>query len=126
MKKLKVAIVILIILPVSIGVSHIYLNSSSEKMVGMLSNVETSAREGDISSANMRLNKFMVVWEKNKPVYATFIRHAEIDLANQSAAKLKEYLADDEKSNFFAECETLKMQITHIADTERFSLDNIL
>lgn len=126
MKKLKVAIVILIILPISIGIRYVYLNLSSEKMVGMLSDVEKSARAGKTSSSVRQLGEFMLVWDKNKPVYATFIRHAEIDLANQSAAKLKAYLASDEKSNFFAECDTLKMQIAHIAETEKFSIENIL
>lgn len=116
----------MVILPVSIVISHVYLNSTSERMVGMLSDVEKSARAGKASSSNRKLEDFMTVWDKTKPIYATFIRHAEIDFANQSAAKLKSYLASNEKSNFFAECETLKMQISHIADTERFSIDNIL
>jgi hypothetical protein len=124
-KKLKIAVAILIILPVSIIVSHLYLNASSERMVTLLTEIEKSART-DTASSDRQLDAFMTEWNRNKTIYATFIRHAELDFANQSAAKLKAYLNGNEKSNFFAECDTLKMQIRHIAETEQFSLDNIL
>jgi hypothetical protein len=125
LKKLKIAVIILIVLPVSIIVSHLYLNASSERMVTLLSGVEKNAYV-NTAAADRELAAFMTEWNRNRAIYATFIRHAELDIANQSAAKIKAYLDGDEKSNFFAECDTLKMQIRHIAETERFSLDNIL
>lgn len=125
MKKLKIAVVILILLPTAIITSHFYLNASSEQMVTMLTGVEKSARSNTAASQK-QLDAFMAVWNRNKVIYSTFIRHAEIDFANQSASKLKAYLNGEEKSNFFAECDTLKMQIRHITETEQFSLGNIL
>jgi hypothetical protein len=125
-KKIVMAIAILIIMPALIGISHIYLNKASTEMAQKLSVAEDSARKGDISLSLKQLNEFSKDWDFNKKIFATFIRHAELDLANQSSAKLIPYLQDDNKSNFYGECETLKMQINHIADTERFSVDNIL
>ena len=124
-KKLKIAVVILIILPICIIASHLYLNASSERMVTMLSDIEKNAFSNQ-SVSDRQLDAFMSEWSKNREIYSTFIRHAELDIANQSASKLKAYFDDEEKSNFFAECDTLKMQISHIAETEHFSLGNIL
>lgn len=125
MKRLKLAVGILIVLPIIIALSHIYLNSTTDKMADVISAAEKSARSGDISSSARQLDEFSTEWDHNKRIFATFIRHAELDFANQSAAKLKSYLDNDDKSNFYGECETLKMQIHHIAETERFSIDNI-
>ena len=94
-------------------------------MADTISIAETSARSGNISSSKKQLDEFSAEWEYNKQIFATFIRHAELDIANQSAAKLKSYLDNDDKSNFYGECETLKMQIHHIAETEQFSIDNV-
>ena len=95
-------------------------------MADKLSDAEDSARKGDTLLSAKQLDEFSVEWNKNKRVFATFIRHAELDIANQSAAKLKPYLQNEDKSNFYGECETLKMQMHHISETERFSIDNIL
>ena len=126
MKKVKVAIAILIIMPILIGISHIYLNHASDQMADKISDAEDSARNGDISLSEKQLDEFSVEWNNNKRIFATFIRHAELDIANQSAAKLKPYLRNADKSNFYGECETLKMQMHHISETEKFSIDNIL
>jgi hypothetical protein len=103
-----------------------FLYKGSDEMAKEISAAEDSARSGNYELAQQQIDTFIKDWDAHKKVYATFIRHAEIDLANQSASKLKAYLDDDNKSNFFGECEALKMQINHIADTERFTFYNIL
>lgn len=126
MKKWKIAVAILIIMPILIGISHIYLNRVTDEMVDKINEAEVSAKAGNIALSGKQLAEFSVDWNKNKRIFATFIRHAELDIANQSAAKLMPYLDNDDRCNFYGECETLKMQIHHIAETEQFSVDNIL
>lgn len=125
MKKLKIAVAALIIMPALIVSEQMYLNNASQELVDKINAVESSAKAGDIAETTRRLDDFLSVWYKKKRIFATFIRHAEIDIANQSASKLKPYLANEDKSNFFGECETIKMQIKHIAETEKFSAVNI-
>lgn len=105
--------------------SHLFLNSTTQRMSDIINSAEKSAVSGNIDAASNQIDAFESEWAFNKHVYAAFIRHAEIDLANQSAAKLRTYLKDENKTDFIAECETLRMQIKHIAESERFSLDNI-
>lgn len=126
MKKIKVAIATLIIIPLIIAVCHIYLNRVSVNMVSILNDVEKYERASDANMAKQKLDYFQTKWGFHKQVIATFVRHAEIDFANQSAAKLKPLIDCEDKSQFYAECETLKMQINHIEDTEKFTIDNIL
>lgn len=125
MKKLVGSIAILIAIPIVIIAAHIYLGRVSVQMADEIYEAEQSARAGDVVQSGKYLKEFSGDWNVHKRVFATFIRHAEIDLANQSAAKLVAYLGDKDKSNFYGECDTLRMQILHIADTERFTLDNI-
>lgn len=126
MKKLISAAVIVAVIITGIIFAQRYMLTESEKMVAVLRQAEYYAKSGDDEEATKYLDTFSKQWDVNKKVWCTFIMHEEIDIANQSAAKLKPYLADDNKSNFFAECEALKFQINHIAQTEQYTVDNIL
>jgi hypothetical protein len=126
MKKLKFAIATLIIIPLVIAASHIYLRNVTEDMVTKINQAEQSERDSKTYQTKTELDGFSNEWSKNELVLATFIRHSELDIANQSIAKLKSLADTDDVSGFYAECETLKMQIRHLVEVERFSPDNIL
>lgn len=126
MKKIKAAVAALIIIPLLITADNIYLNRLSVKMTEIINSAEQYERDSEPEKADRALETFSEKWEKNKHVLATFIRHSELDIANQSEAKLKSLAESDDKSQFYAECDALKMQVNHIADTEKFCLDNIL
>lgn len=126
MKKLKAAIAVLIIVPLLIIADNIYLNRLSVKMTSIIDQAEQYERDSDTVKAKQTLQVFSEKWENHKHLLATFIRHSELDIANQSESKLKSLADSDDKSEFYAECDTLKMQINHIAETEKFCLDNIL
>lgn len=126
MKKIKVAIATLIIIPLLILTGQIYLHRTALSMVSILDEVEKYERVSDTDKAKHVLDNFQTKWGFHKQIVATFVRHAEIDFANQSAAKLKPLIDCDDKAQFYAECETLKMQINHIEDTEKLTFDNIL
>lgn len=126
MKKLLSAVIIIAVIITGVIFAQRYMLTESEKMVAVLRQAEYYAKSGDDAQADEYLDTFAKQWDINKKIWCTFIMHEEIDIANQSAAKLKPYLADENKSNFFAECEALKFQINHIAQNERYTLDNIL
>jgi uncharacterized membrane protein YvbJ len=126
MKKLKVAIATLLIIPLIIAASSIYLNRVTENMSAMINAAEQSERASDSQKVNLELASFNKSWNIHKHVIATFIRHSEIDIADQSAARLNVLAESSDRTEFYAECEALKMQLKNIADTEKFSIDNIL
>lgn len=125
MKKLISAAIIVAVIITGVIFAQKYMLDESEKMVEVLRQAEYYVYNGDEEEATKYIDTFSKQWDVNKKVWCTFIMHEEIDIANQSAAKLKPYLKDPNKSNFFAECEALKFQIGHIAENEQYTLDNI-
>jgi hypothetical protein len=126
MKKLKLAISILILIPILIFSSHYYLRHATTSMSQILSKSETLVEQGKKKEAAKQVASFQSEWNKNKAIMSVFIRHDELDTVNLSAAKLEPYLDDNSTSDFCAESETLKFQLHHIWETEKFSIDNVL
>lgn len=126
MKRVKLAIAILIIIPVLVFSSHYYLKHATTSMSQILCKSETLAQQGKKKEAAKQVASFQSEWDKNKAIMSIFIRHDELDTVNLSTAKLKPYLDDDSTSDFCAESETLKFQLHHIWETEKFSIDNVL
>ena len=125
MKRIYIAISILIILPMIIAGSQFYLKGTTDKMTELIVQAENSAKQKDTDKAKKALTEFSKEWEINNKIIATFVRHSELDSVNESDAKLLPYLESEDLSSFYAECETVKAQFHHIMHTEEFSIDNI-
>lgn len=105
---------------------HFYLNRVTDGLAQTLTSAENAERAGNDAQTQRELEAFNRQWMSHREFIATMIRHSEIDLVNQSAAKLKAYAKGEDKAQFFAECDTLQLQIKHLYDVERFSWGNIL
>jgi len=126
MKRVKLAIAILIIIPALIFATHIYIKNITTSMSAKLDSAETLAERGNKTQAEKQLTDFDNAWNANKGLMATFIRHSELDTVNLSAAKLGPYLEGNNVDEFCAESESLRYQLRHIWETEKFSIDNVL
>jgi hypothetical protein len=125
LKKLYIAIAILIILPSLIVVGQFYLKGTTVKMTEIINKAENNAKHNDNNKAKQDLKTFAKEWEINNKIIATFVRHSELDIVNESNARLLPYLENNDLTNFSAECEVIKSQLHHIMHTEEFSFDNI-
>lgn len=125
MKRLYIAIAILIILPSLIVANQFYLKGTTGKMTEIINKAENNAKQNDNNKAKQDLKEFGNEWDKNNKIIATFVRHSELDSVNQSNARLLPYLENNDLTSFYAECEVIKSQLHHIMHTEEFSLDNI-
>lgn len=125
MKRVKPAIIMLLLIPAVIFISHFYLKNVTGKMSDILGRAQQLAQNGDNDGAAELVSEFNGEWDKNKAIIATFVKHNELDTVNLSAAKLQPYIKNDNTGDFCAECETLKVQLKHIWESEKFSLDNI-
>ena len=126
MKKVKLAVAILICILALVIASQLYTKHVTNSMIDELTSAYTYANQNKKGDARQAIARLDGQWEGAKTVFATFVRHAELDSANLSIAKLRPLLENDEKGDFDAECKTLEFQLHHIWETERFSLDNIL
>jgi len=91
-----------------------------------LGNAEMFLQQDNKTEAAKQVAAFNSSWERNKTIMSTFIRHSELDTVNLSAAKLKPYLKYSDTAEFCAESESLRFQLHHIWETEKFSIDNVL
>lgn len=126
MKRLKMAIALLILIPALIFMCHIYLKNVTDSMGEVLYYAEQDLQQGKNKEAANQLAAFNNKWEHNKGILATFIKHSELDTVNLAVAKLKPYLNDGDKGEFCAESEALRVQLHHIWESEKFSIDNVL
>jgi hypothetical protein len=124
-KKFITPIILITLIITGIILSKSYMQKETQEMVELIKASETSVYAGDFERAEKSVNEFSEKWDTNRKVLCTFVRHSEVDIANESAAKIKPYLNAEDKSDFFAECEILKFQIKHISETESYTLYNI-
>jgi peptide subunit release factor 1 (eRF1) len=125
LKRLYVAIAILIILPSLIIANQFYLKGTTDNMTEIINKAEDNAKQYKNVDAKNDVKKFGQTWEANNKIIATFVRHSELDNINQSNARLMPFLENNDLTSFSAECEVIKAQLHHIMHTEEFSLDNI-
>lgn len=126
MKRIYLAIAILILLPVLIFGGQFYLKKSTNDMKEILNTAQDYSEQKKNDRAVGEVREFIKQWHKNKSIMETFVRHSELDTINQNSAKLEPYLTGGEESEFNAECEELKVQLEHIYNAEKFTIDNIL
>lgn len=128
MKRVFIAVGILLLLPVFIILSQLYVKNSTEDMAAIVTEAQSAVKRGDLTAARGEINKFDSEWKKRSAVLETFIRHSEIDTLNADAARLLPFLdhgEDGPDADFYASCEAITMQLEHIRKTESLSLSNI-
>lgn len=125
MKRLYVAIAILIILPSIIIANQFYLKGMTTSMTEIINKAENNAKHNENKDAKSDIEKFGQMWESNNKIISTFARHSELDKINESNARLLPYLENNDLTSFSAECEVIKAQLHHIMHGEEFSIDNI-
>jgi hypothetical protein len=125
-KRLKYAIGLLIIIPLLIVCALLYLKQTTTDMREAITQAQSYAQIGDREAAQEKVGEFIRLWDKNKDVMATFIKHHELDVVNLSYVKLLPYLESGNMGDFNSECDMLKTQLDHIFDTEKFNIDNVL
>lgn len=126
MKRVKIAVAFLILIPVLIFSLHIYLRRVTQDMSATLAQAQTLMDEGKNKEAAKQVAAFTAKWDHSKGVLATFIKHSELDTVNLSSARLMPYITHEETGDFDAESDSLQVQLHHLWEIEKFSIDNIL
>lgn len=126
MKRLKVAVAILLLIPILLIFMQHYLRRTTDSMRDLVIQADQSVEAGRAEDAGRQVTAFCKKWEKSRMVLALFVKHSELDVVNLSAARLPAYLSHGEDGDFDAEAESLSVQLHHLWESERFSLDNIL
>ncbi|MFT9076696.1 DUF4363 family protein [Ethanoligenens sp.] len=127
MNKLKIAGIISVLIIAVMIASQIYLAKSSQCMAKSIAAVQSSYKQsGNSPATQKKMRQFFSLWQKNSRILPTILKHSELDIVNESVAKLPAYLKDDQPSDFDAECDMLKMQLIHLWNVEKINWENIL
>lgn len=126
MRAVSTVIVGLVLLVgVSLG-AYKYVHDSAQTMVGQLEQVETMIQQGQWDSSGDKLAQMRTYWDKTKYWWTILLEHQEIDNIDVSISRLQRYIDTKGLSLSLGEVSTLKMLVDHIADTQAFTLRNIL
>ena len=126
MKRLKVAVAILLLIPVFLIFMQCYLRRTTDSMRTLVTRAAQCVDAGRPETAAQAVSAFRKKWEADRIVMGIFIKHSELDVVNLSAARLSAYLSHADEGEFDAEADSLAVQLHHLWESERFSLDNIL
>jgi hypothetical protein len=125
LNKLRIAIILLLIIPALIAGTHLYLRAATDEMCSELTSAQKYALADDKKEAARQVAAFTKSWQNSSQIMATFIRHSELDPVNISAARLKPLLSEEENGDFLAESAATVAQLRHIWESDRFTPDNI-
>lgn len=127
MSKLKIVAILLLLMIGVLIASQIYLSQSTRTLAESVDRVQVSYQKtGNSPETKKRMRQFFALWQKNSRILPTMIKHSEIDIVNASVAKLPAYLQDNQPTDFDAECDMLKMQLSHLWYIEKVNWENIL
>lgn len=126
LKRVLSTIIILTLIISGIILTDIYLKKTTNEIIALTKTAESEVIGGDIVSAKKNIEVLQQKWKKSRNVLAIFIKHSDIDTVNASVSKLKVYVKDEDKTDFFAECDTIEFYLNTLADSESYAYYNIL
>ena len=126
MKRLIVALAILLILPAVVMLTQGYVRGTTEDLSQLVTRAQEAAESGDTQQALSLLDDFDKSLSHNVAVYNLFIRHDELDILLQEGAQLSPLLRGGDDASFSASCAAVQTQLDHIDRMERISWENVL
>mgnify|MGYP000436384867 CR=1 FL=1 len=117
--------IVLAVLIVGLGALR-FLSSTAEALLEDLDAVGESIDAGDWSAARASLERLQRRWDEVKGVWAVFIPHGEIDLVEESLAKLAAAVESENLTLARSELAGVRFLIRHIPENEVPSFSNIL
>ncbi len=106
--------------------SYSYINASAHHLAGGLDQVEAAVSQGRWDVAQDQLGATQTEWERTRHWWTVLLNHREIDNIDLGFNRLEQYVASKGSVLSLGELAALRQMVTHIADTESPTLENIL
>ncbi|KLU64296.1 hypothetical protein DEAC_c37260 [Desulfosporosinus acididurans] len=119
-------VIILILLLGGSLVSYEFIQRTTQSLDSQISTVEQSISGQQWAMAQNKLKETQQRWDKNKIWWTILLDHQEIDKIDFSLSRLDKYLVTQNLPLSLGEVSTLELLISHISETEKFTLENIL
>ena len=122
MKKVYVAVCILVIIPLLSAVYISFVNIKCRELVNMAQKVYENVNR---NQEKEDFQKFENKWNKLEKMLAISANHDEIDFVKESLEKSKAYLYLGNTEDYKCELKLTMKMISHIGELERPTLQNI-
>ncbi|MBQ0098350.1 MAG: DUF4363 family protein [Oscillospiraceae bacterium] len=126
MKRLWIAILLLIIVGAITVSEYIYVTSSVQKHIYALDEIDKKISQNDREDAYDMLCRLENRFEDTDRVFNAFLLHSDIDNISGNIAMLKEYSKSTNNAQFLALSAKTKLQLLSLSKSEKPLIDNIL
>ncbi|WP_242966858.1 DUF4363 family protein [Desulfosporosinus sp. FKA] len=106
--------------------SYQFIQRTTQSLDSQISTVEQSISGQQWAMAQNKLKETQQRWDKSKIWWTILLDHQEIDKIDLSLSRLDKYLVTQNLPLSLGEVSTLELLISHISETEKFTLENIL
>ena len=118
MRSFFIACSILLVICVLILFNTFYVTNKTSEL-------DSICEELALTGSEESLTKLICEWEKSRFPLTLSVKHGEADRAENALCLLSEYLRSGNAADFRAELSLFRSALRHIADSQRFSGDNI-
>lgn len=126
MKRIWVAIILLLICSVISATEYITVDKSCEKYTEILDNAEKYISDEEYKEAADTIESAQYSWEKSKKTLNVFLIHKDADDISENFAKLRESAEEKNKDTFVSVSKKTKRQLLRLKQSELPDLENIL
>ncbi len=126
MKRMPGAIIVLISLILLSWINYTLIRNLETKITENIDYSLNAIMSDDYENANDYLQDAQTIFQNSEGYLGAVVRHAELDSAFLSFARLSALLQVQDKDSYIEECEVLKKMIEHISDMESLSIRNVL
>ena len=125
MKRLYIALFLLIAVMAVCVCSHRYQHRQIDRMLSRLEQIETAARSGDSHAVQMA-EAFAADYGKISDRISCYVPHGELRESRETAALLPSLLRQNSRDELWMELARLRSQLMYIQQLDDPNLQNIL
>ncbi|MBR2319691.1 MAG: DUF4363 family protein [Clostridia bacterium] len=126
MKRLYIALLLLVAVVAVCVLSHSYLHRQIDRMLSHLDSIETLARAGDTHRAVQQAEEFSAAYQRVCDRISCYVAHNELRESRETAALLPTLLRRQNEDELWMELARLRSQLLYIRYVDNPNLQNIL
>lgn len=125
MKRMIIAIILLIFVFSACFAENMVINSHFKKIIQKTNNAIKYAEQDDYEKVKELSTQISDGWAGAENMLSSFIPRSELDEVTMSAAKLVPLCGEKTKEHFISECELIKATLDHIIEKENLDFNEV-
>ena len=125
MKRLIIALALLVGVCIMSGHSLWFLTDTRDTMFLLTDEIHTAYTVGDYNTAYKKSQELVSYWGSTHSTLALFFRRHQLDELSESISKLSPYIMYEEDAEILAELSRIRERISSLWDSERPKLRSV-